>query len=261
MSTYVMSDIHGCYNEFHQMLDTIGFSPSDELILAGDYIDRGKQTLEMLYWLEDRPENVILLQGNHEAEYVAYIDIMKMVNDHEDLKLDVSSYKDSKELYDVVYYYTARKAFPFDVYGTVEDLIEEEGFTVEDLAEYADIFRNLPYYAEREAGGRKYIIVHAGYAEDLPAGGQYQTLEDYYLYARDEAYLTGGKPGVTVIAGHTPTVVEGMFTHTGGDVFYFYDEKTDRRSYNIDCGTVFRHRHENGKFACIRMEDERVFYV
>ena len=55
MSTYVMSDIHGCYNEFHQMLDTIGFSPSDELILAGDYIDRGKQTLEMLYWLEDRP--------------------------------------------------------------------------------------------------------------------------------------------------------------------------------------------------------------
>ena len=143
MSTYVMSDIHGCYNEFHQMLDTIGFSPSDELILAGDYIDRGKQTLEMLYWLEDRPENVILLQGNHEAEYVAYIDIMKMVNDHEDLKLDVSSYKDSKELYDVVYYYTARSGFPFDVYGTVENLIEEEGFTVEDLAEYADIFRNL----------------------------------------------------------------------------------------------------------------------
>ena len=91
MSTYVMSDIHGCYNEFRQMLDTIGFSPSDELILAGDYIDRGKQTMEMLHWLEDRPQNVILLKGNHEVEYVAYIDFMKMLNTNEDLRLDCSS--------------------------------------------------------------------------------------------------------------------------------------------------------------------------
>ena len=29
MCTYTMSDIHGCYTEFLQMLDTIGFCPSD----------------------------------------------------------------------------------------------------------------------------------------------------------------------------------------------------------------------------------------
>ena len=27
MSTYVMADIHGCYDEFQQMLDKIKFNP------------------------------------------------------------------------------------------------------------------------------------------------------------------------------------------------------------------------------------------
>ena len=52
MGTYVMSDIHGCRDEFLTMLDKIGFSGSDQLFLAGDYIDRGKKSLEMLKWIE-----------------------------------------------------------------------------------------------------------------------------------------------------------------------------------------------------------------
>jgi Calcineurin-like phosphoesterase. len=47
MSTYVISDIHGCYNEFLSMLEKIRFSGSDNLILSGDYIDKGKQSYEM----------------------------------------------------------------------------------------------------------------------------------------------------------------------------------------------------------------------
>ncbi len=41
MSTYVISGIQGCYKEFRSMLEKIRFSESDNLILAGDYIDRG----------------------------------------------------------------------------------------------------------------------------------------------------------------------------------------------------------------------------
>lgn len=36
MSTYVISDIHGCYNELFSMLEKIHFSESDNLILAGE---------------------------------------------------------------------------------------------------------------------------------------------------------------------------------------------------------------------------------
>ena len=68
MSTYVMTDIHGCYDEFQKMLSIINFNDNDQLILAGDYIDRGDKSYEMLRWLENAPENVLLIKGNHDVE-------------------------------------------------------------------------------------------------------------------------------------------------------------------------------------------------
>ncbi len=35
MSTYVISDIRGCFDEFQTMLDRIGLTEVDRLILAG----------------------------------------------------------------------------------------------------------------------------------------------------------------------------------------------------------------------------------
>lgn len=39
MYKYVMSDIHGCYDEFIKMLELISFSDKDELYILGDVID------------------------------------------------------------------------------------------------------------------------------------------------------------------------------------------------------------------------------
>ena len=44
MSIYVMSDIHGCYDEFMQMLNLISFSDYDELWIIGDICDRGPKS-------------------------------------------------------------------------------------------------------------------------------------------------------------------------------------------------------------------------
>lgn len=41
MATYVMTDIHGMYDSFKQMLDKINFTPSDYLLILGDNVDRG----------------------------------------------------------------------------------------------------------------------------------------------------------------------------------------------------------------------------
>ena len=59
--TYIMSDLHGCFDELNAMLAKIGFSDQDKLILAGDYIDRGSQNYEMLCWMEQVPQNILLL--------------------------------------------------------------------------------------------------------------------------------------------------------------------------------------------------------
>ena len=77
MATYVISDIHGCYDEFLLMLAKIDLKETDRLILAGDYIDRGKKNIEMLKWLEHCPENVTPIKGNHDAEYIENIQIFQ----------------------------------------------------------------------------------------------------------------------------------------------------------------------------------------
>ena len=38
---YVMSDLHGCFDKYKEMLSLIDFAPRDTLYVLGDVIDRG----------------------------------------------------------------------------------------------------------------------------------------------------------------------------------------------------------------------------
>lgn len=38
---YVISDIHGCYNEYIKALKKVNFNDNDTLYVLGDCIDRG----------------------------------------------------------------------------------------------------------------------------------------------------------------------------------------------------------------------------
>ena len=64
-----------------------------------------------------------------------------------------------------------------------------------------------------------------------------------------------------IIAGHTPTLIKGEFTYNEGKVFRYYDKEKDCIFYDIDCGCVFRELEPDAKLACLRLEDEKVFYV
>ena len=48
LSFAIISDIHGCFDEFMQMLDLINFSSADELYVLGDVIDRGPEPIKCL---------------------------------------------------------------------------------------------------------------------------------------------------------------------------------------------------------------------
>jgi serine/threonine protein phosphatase 1 len=46
---FAISDIHGCYKPFYELIvNTIELTKSDQLILLGDYIDRGEQSKEVI---------------------------------------------------------------------------------------------------------------------------------------------------------------------------------------------------------------------
>ena len=64
-----------------------------------------------------------------------------------------------------------------------------------------------------------------------------------------------------VIAGHTPTTAMYELPFNHGNVYRFYDEDTDCIFYDLDCGYAFKDIEPEGKLACLRLEDERIFYV
>lgn len=265
MSTYVISDIHGCYNELFSMLEKIHFSESDNLILAGDYIDRGKQNYEMLKWMEQCPKNVLLLRGNHEEEFASYVDLMQLIDRAEELGMDFSSHTDTEVLYESLKYLLRQKKLPvvyFDLYGTIGTLLEQNHVTLYDLCGWSKVIRQMPYYQKVTIADRNYIVVHAGYADGLEdASGQFESLEQFFLYAREEGIQSGGAVHSVIIAGHTPTTVKESFAYNAGNVFRYYDAGRDCVFYDIDCGCAFRSRNPEAKLACIRLEDDKIFYI
>lgn len=76
MSIYAISDIHGCYDMFLEMLDKIQFDETrDTLYILGDIMDRGPKVPEMVRWVwKHESEHVIMLKGNHEDMFASYPD-------------------------------------------------------------------------------------------------------------------------------------------------------------------------------------------
>lgn len=60
-----MSDIHGEFSLFIQMLEKINFNKNDKLYILGDIIDRGDENIKMIDYVM-KHNNIIMLLGNHE---------------------------------------------------------------------------------------------------------------------------------------------------------------------------------------------------
>ncbi len=45
---YVISDIHGCYEQYRLLLEKIRFSDNDRLYVLGDAVDRGPEPIKVL---------------------------------------------------------------------------------------------------------------------------------------------------------------------------------------------------------------------
>ncbi|CAK9886079.1 MAG: Bis(5'-nucleosyl)-tetraphosphatase, symmetrical [Candidatus Erwinia impunctatus] len=72
MSTYLIGDVHGCFDELTNLLQHVSFNPlQDTLWLTGDLVARGPDSLKVLRLVRSLGESVSMVLGNHDLHLLA----------------------------------------------------------------------------------------------------------------------------------------------------------------------------------------------
>lgn len=235
MATYVISDIHGMYNKFIELLNKIKLKETDTLYILGDVLDRGPDPIKTLLKIMSMP-NVICMLGNHEDMALDCLKFL-MTTDITERSLPEVSEEMLENL--VTWQYNGSKT-------TID------GFRALDRAkqqEVIDFIEDMPEIEEISVAGQKYLLVHGGLGGFYPG----KPVEDYtieeLIWARAE-YDIQYFDDTYVVTGHTPT--QGIPGNPRPGYIY--------RQYNhiaIDCGAVRR----SGRLAAIRLDDGKEFYT
>ncbi len=235
MASYVISDIHGEYEMFMNMLEKISLQDSDTLYVLGDVLDRGPNPIKTLRQLMKMP-NAICVVGNHELMALESLKFMMQEVTAESIK------KLDAEMLDGMLVWTQHN-------GGQTTIDEFRTLGREEQMDVIEFLREFEVYEELFVGNKEYLLVHAG------LGGYYpgKDIEDYSLkelvWDRAE-YDIQYFPDKYVITGHTPTA----FIEGNPRPGYIYRQNNH---IAIDCGCYL----PGGRLAAICLDTQEEYYV
>lgn len=230
---YVMSDIHGDFKNFYQMLVKINFSQWDELYVLGDILDKGKENLCLYSFIRDT-DNIFLIKGNHEYLCERYLD-----------------HQISEEFWEIC--------------GGLHTRQEVDRSSEEEKKELYQYLKDLPVYLVIEANGTEYFLTHSGYHADNYVRDEAGVIDiqasvekavcwdmEQYLFSDDIHYIPSRVQfDKKIIVGHYPTLL----------IPEYHRAKIYHSKNYIDIDTGNERREEGGKLSCLRLDDGKEFYV
>ncbi len=222
--TYVISDIHGNYQQFLKLLEQIKLRDEDVLYLLGDLVDFGEESMELIEDISLRL-NVYAIAGEHDFTAV------RMLRGF-DRMLKSGATPDADYVAEMTQWVKDGGQPTLEAFRALDEDARE------GVLEYLE---ELTLFEEVEIKGQKYVLVHAGIA-DYEEGSDLEDYlpEDFFSEPLDASYAL--VDGATVVVGHVPTA-SGKITRGEGSIF-------------MDCGAC-----EGGKLACLCLETGEEYYA
>lgn len=213
---YVMSDLHGCYEEYLEALEAIDFKDSDQMYILGDIVDRGKEPIRLLQDMMMR-SNVFPIIGNH--EFMAQSVLRKLCVEITEKNAD--THLSETDMENCYHWCKDGGDVTLEQFRTLS--FEEK----QDILDYLDEFS---LFEEVRVNDRDFVLVHAGlnpFVLGKPLD-EYKLEEvifkapDYNrIYFEDKYLVSGHKPTVSIDKKQKGRIIE-MNRHIA-----------------IDCGCVF----------------------
>ena len=223
LSKYVISDIHGHFDEFKEILKIIDFSDKDTLYILGDIIDRGGQSVELIEFVK-KHKNIVTLLGNH--EYMMY----QFMNKH-----DYNSQN--------IWFANGGSSTYAQIYGDCrQDNIETKN-KEDDLMCWIG---KLPIKVEFRLNNINYVLCHANpFAKSIDSAVWDRIHPwDHIEPVNDDSIY---------IIGHTP-----ILRYQKGQATLLKNEQNNL--WYIDGGAAYP-IYKNARLLCIRLDDLSEFSV
>ena len=232
MAFYAMSDLHGMYDKYREMLELIRFSEEDELFILGDVVDRGSKPMEILLDMMQHP-NIYPLYGNHDVMALNALTSVAEAAEKNGGQLDPE---------------TASHIFGWCKDGgmpTVEGFLGLSETQRDDVLSY---LREFSLYEMIDVRERTFLLVHAGLG-NFRKGKKLReyTIEELLQDRSDPEIQYFEDDSIFVVTGHTPT------PHIWGKAEIY----KSHNNFCIDCAAFW----EKGRLACLRLDDLAEFYV